>query len=282
METGCVQTLACSCPLEQQLRILLGASKYRILIRAICLFRFGPRNVVSQLEFDHLLQPNTPANDYWELKLATSQIGSLTENDTYLIFSVNGTTIDTARTLRADLDRVNSFLAPAISSLHLQLNAVPFDFWELLNWLYVSYYWIVLADFGQTAPTIYYENITLAAQLTSANNIFVNQVLFTRYQAYLRNTVLPLLAHIAPKLAQVPPFRDLGGNNTLSFSQDESSFIRGYACVVRRRKPWLNLIVAVIVADYAFLMSAYKLLIFVATKIQTRRRRDGNLRKDAV
>jgi hypothetical protein len=154
MEAGCFHTLACSCPLEQQLRILLGASKYRTLLRAICLFRFGPRNDVYQIEFDHLLQPNTPANDYWELKLATSQIGSLTENDSYLIFSVNGTTIDTARTLQADLARVNSFLAPAISNLHVQLNEVPFDFWELLNWLYVSYYWIVLADFGQTAPRV--------------------------------------------------------------------------------------------------------------------------------
>jgi hypothetical protein len=192
------------------------------------------------------LQPNTPANDYWELKLASSQIGSLIENDSYLIFSVNGT-IDTARTLQADLDRVNSFLAPAISNLHVQLSAVPFDFWELLNWLYVSYYWIVLADFGQTAPTIYDDNLTLAAQLTSTNNIFINQALFTRYQAYLRNTVLPLLAPIAPKLGQVSPFRDLGGNNTLSFSRDECSFIRGYSCVVRSRKPWLNLVVAAVI-----------------------------------
>ena len=102
--------------------------------------------------------------------------GILIEVNSYITFLANGS-IDKNRTLQADLDRANSFLSPAISNLHVQLNLTSFDFWEVINWLYVSYYWIVLADFGQTAPTIYYDNNTLAAQLTSTNNIFVNPTL---------------------------------------------------------------------------------------------------------
>lgn len=89
------------------------------------------------------MQPNTPANGHWEMKLSSSQIGAITEVNSYITFSVNGS-IDTNRTLQADLDRANSFLALAILNLHVQLTAIPFDFWELINWLYVSYCWIVL------------------------------------------------------------------------------------------------------------------------------------------
>ena len=221
-------------------------------------------------------QLNTPANERWELTISSRPIGALTENNTYITFASNGS-IDLSRTAQADLAHANSFLAPAISNLHVQLNSTAFDFWELINWLFVSYYWTVLADFGQVAPTFIYEDDTISL-FPPTNNIFVNQSLFAIYQSYLRETILPLLNGTQTynhRIPIFPPFLDLGTNNTLSATPTE--FIRGYSCVLRQRKKWLGLIISVIVADYAMIMAAYKVAIFIGKKIQEGRRPHRNL-----
>lgn len=213
------------------------------------------------------------------MKLSTRQIGALSNVDVYITFSSNGS-LDMTRTNLTDLDRANRFLAPAIASLQTQFNSSSFDFWQLINWLYVSYYWIILADFGETAPTIYYDNgVDVASTLPSTNNIFVNPALFQSYQLYLRNTVLPLLNGTGKynnRILPAPPFQDLS-SGTLTFGNEESSFVRGYPYVVRSRKSWLSLIISVIVADYALVMSAYHVTMIVATWVQGKRRQFGKI-----
>lgn len=208
------------------------------------------------------------------MTLSTRTTGTLNQVNIYIVFLPNGS-LDTSRMPQSDIDHVNSFLAPTISNLHVQLNTTGFDFWELINWLYVSYYWTVLVDFGQTTPTIVYDNDTATAPLTSTNNIFLNQTLFSSYQSYLRTTVLPLLNgtdvwnHQFPDF---PPFQDVNSSNPLS--DFGKSFVRGYPCVLRSRKKWLSLIISVIVADYALIMSAYKVALFLGLEIEKRRRPD--------
>jgi hypothetical protein len=217
--------------------------------------------------------PNSPANDHWELKLSTTTIGALNENDAYITFLSNGS-IDMTRTLQSDIDHVNSLLSPAISSLRVQLSQTPFDFWELINWLFVSYYWTVLSDLGQINPTIYPTTFDAPATLPPTNNIFINQTLFDIYTSYLQNTVLPLLnnSQIIQSLPPLPQFMNLSNNNSLQ--RVNSAFIRDYPCLQRQRKPWLNFIISVIAADYAMFMTLYKIAMILGERFQKWRQGD--------
>ena len=35
------------------------------------------------------------------------------------------------------------------------LQVTPLMFWEVINWLFVTFYWTILADLGQVVPTTY-------------------------------------------------------------------------------------------------------------------------------
>jgi hypothetical protein len=208
--------------------------------------------------------PNTPANDHWEVKLASTLSSALGANATYITFLPDGS-IDRTRTLQTDIDNANSLLAPAISSLQAQTIHM-FEFWELINWLFVSFYWTALFDLGQIAPTIPDAQMTFLP----TNNLFINQTLFTIYSSYLRNTIFPLLG---PAYSQIAQFSNLTAENSLQ--AEDKTFVRSYSCVERVLKQPVSFIISVIVADYALIMGAYAFAIFVAGAVQKRRRQDG-------
>jgi hypothetical protein len=209
-------------------------------------------------------QPNSPANDHWEMKLSSTGLNALTENVTYLNFFANGS-VDTTRTSLIDLNNIESLFLPAVTKLASQTTQT-YDFWTLINWLYVSYYWTVLFDLGQDVPTI---NNT---PFSPTNNIFINQTLFDIYASYMRGTIYPILNATSP-LDPIPEFQSLGNGNYLK--AEARHFIQGYNCLERRIKAPMSLIIAVIVADYALIMSAYKAVIMFARFIETRKRPDG-------
>jgi hypothetical protein len=86
--------------------------------------------------------------------------------------------------------------------------------------------------------------------------------------------IIPLLDPLTENYPPVPLFSNLSAENSLQ--EQDSTFTLSYSCVQRTiNKPALAFIVSVSVADYAFIMGAYNLVIIVAGGIQKRKRKDG-------
>jgi hypothetical protein len=90
---------------------------------------------------------------------------------------------------------------------------------------------------------------------------------------YLRDIIIPLLGPLTENYPPVPLFSNLSAENSLQ--EQDSTFTLSYSCVQRTIKRALAFIVSVSVADYAFIMGAYNLVIIVAGGIQKRKRKDG-------
>src|SRR5271154_997559 len=161
--------------------------------------------------------------------------------------------VDTTVTLPSELSLANTLLAPTIQQVKQLANTsnIPnFDFWELMNWMFVSQYWALLADFGQLSPSTFTYNSSTGAVVSynpvsypTTNNIFVNDTLFEIYHAYLLNTVLPLFG------AKLPEFSPLSDINQMSDSNVSLNLL--YACTDLQLKSSEGLVISVIVADWA-------------------------------
>ena len=165
---------------------------------------------------------------------------------------------------------LNTLLSESFAHLRSETN-LDFDPWRLLNWVFVSFYWVFLGSFGQVEPTTY----PLAAILTtspipdfsrpsfwtSSNNIFVNNTLFEIYSPYV-------LDIFALETNQTIQFMPLDQSNRLE--PQEITFIRGYQCQQRQLKH--GFIFSVLPSVLAPLTSAWALLMFVVIKIDTSRR----------
>jgi hypothetical protein len=119
-----------------------------------------------------------------------------------ITFPPNGG-IDQSHTV---LQQANIILQPSTEILQ-ELVDPSSDIWRLINWGFVTIYWMILVDFGQIAPSIYsYSDIssaglgspigiphvsTVATIYPPANNIFINNLLFQNYFSYLQDTLLP-------------------------------------------------------------------------------------------
>jgi len=187
--------------------------------------------------------------------------------------------IDYTRTLLTDLDKANNLLAPVIGGVPSGV-VTDLDVWRLLNWVLVSYYWISLFDFGQTAPTYYkssfvldaFPNFTEPVSYPSTNNIFVNDTLFQIYSATLNDEILPFLELFDPTYS-LPDFLPLNDENYLH--PIEMSLLRSYSCVERQLKGWFPVMISVFVADYALIGGAYTVIVYIAGWWQKRRNCDG-------
>ena len=92
---------------------------------------------------------NSPANDHWALYI---QYTSYTETNTISVTFNSTGQIDTTRTSKTELLKANSLLEPTRALLG-GIDAT--EFWQLVNWVIVGYYWTILNDLGQISPTIY-------------------------------------------------------------------------------------------------------------------------------
>jgi hypothetical protein len=165
-----------------------------------------------------------------------------------------------------NLEMANSLLAESISLIRTYTGIPILDLWQLINWIMVSYYWILLADFGQTAPTYYQYSLlelpdfNYPIPYTSRNNIFVNDTLFNIYSTYLRDVIFPYIRTREAGILLLPEFLPLGGNNTLE--PTPKSFLRSYSCVIRQLKGAVSVAILILIADYTFIAGGYSLLLW--------------------
>jgi len=186
-----------------------------------------------------------------------------------LVFLPTGE-LDLSLTNASDLQLANNILSPTVALLNKFQPTL--DIWKLLNWIFVSFYWTILADFGQVAPTTFYYlsdvsetgsvsivNLTAPTVYPPTNNIFVNESLFEIYESYLRNE---LLLALAPSLF-VPPFAPLNSTNRLEPKDVE--FVQNYSCWKRAWKSfWLDAVVSVLVAQYSLFFGTFSFFLLVA------------------
>lgn len=161
-------------------------------------------------------------------------------------------------------NNVNNVLAPTISRIETLAtagNVTNFDFWELINWMFVSQYWLLLLDFGQIAPSTF--NYDAQGNLINYGpvkhspqyNIFFNETLFDQYNSYLRGTILPLFGYT------LTPFRPLNEANRMNASTVSLNML--YTCTDLKLKDSAGLIISIIVADWAMLTSVFALVVFL-------------------
>ena len=184
--------------------------------------------------------------------------------------------VDTSLTPPSNLSAANAILAPTIQRVEqaaLAANISNFDFWELMNWVFVSHYWALLADFGQLAPSTFtYNSAGNVVSYTpisypTTNNIFVNGTLFDVYYSYLSNTVLPLFR------ATLPAFTPLSETNKMSLNDVSLQLL--YSCTDLQLKSSQNLVISIIVADWALISGAFTIVLFFGTWYEQLHRDDG-------
>jgi hypothetical protein len=185
--------------------------------------------------------------------------------------------IDLTHTTQDNLDLANSVLAPTLEYMQNTTQLTNFDLWKFMNFIFVSYYWVFLSDFGQVSPTAYqmtpagrYDFSQPGIAYPSSINIFNNKTLFEIYNTYLRDTILPFLQLSAPNLT-IPAFLPVNESNQLQ--PVDTAILRSYTCAQRQLKGWGSLAISVLVADYALIGGPYTVLIFIMGRLQKRRDR---------
>ena len=190
---------------------------------------------------------NSPANDHWTLSISYSLNNETTDRYVEVVFLSTGE-IDFMQT--PALTAANDLLAPTIALVRSHTSP-QFDFWKLMNWLFVSVYWTILNDLGQISPTHYIfdggvdclPNFSRPIQYLPTNNIFFNASLFNIYSAYLRNTIAPFLNFSTT--AEILPL----DNDNNHLRPVERTFLRSYSCIERRLKApisWIFSVIAVV------------------------------------
>jgi len=132
-----------------------------------------------------------------------------------------------------------------------------------MNWIFVSHYWLTLLDFGQLSPATFTYNTTTGVAESyapilypSTYNIFVNETLFNIYSSYLLNTIILLFEY-----GDVFPseFSQLSSTNQLTRTNVSLEIL--YSCTDIQLKSPADLIVSILVADWAFISTFYALVI---------------------
>ena len=215
---------------------------------------------------------NSPANDYWTLYIQYTKNNEILPTTIPITFNVTGE-VDTTRTSKENQSTVEKLLAPTILLIKLRgaENGIDVDFWKLLNWVIVGYYWTILNDLGQVNPTVYapippqplpswYQmNFTQGTRLASTNNIFTNSTLYHLYSTYLNDTILPVLNYSA---------RDLPVNLEIPLQPQVTTFVRSYNCQIRQWKAPFEAFVSIVTTIYVFVTGAYSFFIFVSALLE--------------
>ena len=103
--------------------------------------------------------------------------------------------VDTTVTTEAELSVIKAILAPSLNFLKQKAlqRGIEVDFWKLVNFVFVGYHWLMLANLGQTSPTLYAPisfppvpewyrlNFTDVKSHSSVDNIFTKVTLFANY-----------------------------------------------------------------------------------------------------
>lgn len=214
------------------------------------------------------------AGDSWRLKILYTPKDSTVVSSYSITFLPTGDVDNNT----SDFDAANALLAPTINLIHKITGNSSLDIWKLINWMWVSYYWTLLYQFGSIAPTTYdlettskgtlpaftgfgYPDFSKPIQYEPTNNIFYNQTLFEIYSTYLFDTLIPIYTHLNRTGKSIPTFLPFTNENRIEASP--VSILTTYSCTIAQLKNWANGLVSVAVADWAFITGAYHFFIWI-------------------
>jgi hypothetical protein len=213
--------------------------------------------------------PNSPAQGSWCLEVVIGK--NLQQTEINVVCFLPTGALDLNNTDKYDLENANSILNQ--TGLINIGGAYTTGLWELINWIFVSKYWLTLYDAGQLSSVTY--QITHNALLNFSNpfisdatyNIFVNHTLFQKYSSHLAERIFPNLVGNVVGLNTVEflPLDDINRLHPVN-----TSIFRTYTCTKRQRKGWFSLLISVFAADYALVGGAYSIFIFIVGTIQRR------------
>jgi hypothetical protein len=164
-----------------------------------------------------------------------------------------------------DITNASRILAPAMKVSGLD----GLKFWELIGRTFSMFYWLYLADFGQvSAIANRFSDVSRSDGQGSivypaTNNIFVNQSLYQNYFEYIQGGQFPFNSKPLNHLNEspVPPLQSM-----------PVTFLQSYSCQRLELKSAISLLISIITADYPFLVLGYTLSMWVASKLEKRRR----------
>jgi hypothetical protein len=148
-------------------------------------------------------------------------------------------------------------------------HGVSLDFWKLICFTQVAGYWLLLNDLGHDRPTIYPSQSLYLPEFTSSiaynptNNIFANSSLFTLYNIFLADTLLPLLGLTSVGTAKFAPL-----DQQDRFHGSETIIQRSYNCIQRKGKEPISAMVAVAAASYVLIHGMYSFTLLFAGMYQ--------------
>jgi hypothetical protein len=238
--------------------------------------------LVDTPRLEVIVGPSFIPDGTWSLNITCSKKDDPTPETYTITFNADGT-VDPS----SDILNATALLAPSIAAVKL-LFPDNIDFWQILNWYYVSFYWTVLYQFGDITPTMYQQNndtssyiglVTLYGMgspnfsapinFPPTNNIFWNDTLFQMYSGYLRSTLLPLALAVFPGVSpslKLPPFLPLSDTNRLERSP--TTILTTYQCNELELKGWANALISIVVAISSLWTGGYGILLFILEKLQ--------------
>jgi len=243
-------------------------------LSSFSLFYYRIRPLLSGLISDDILgEFNAMASNSWVLLFRYTRNNETTDTTIPIFFLPTGA-IDNTRTSELALSTIETILAPSLRLLNQTAiqQGVDVDFWKLVNFIFIGYHWLMLANLGQISPTIYAPilfppapewyrvNFTNVKSYTPINNIFINETLFEIYTNFLRDTILPLLNYSSPR------FAPLGDGNTLQMEQ--TTFIKSYDCQVRTLRSPVVAMFLIVTTVVVFITGPYAFVTNVFARIQ--------------
>jgi hypothetical protein len=229
---------------------------------------------------DHALESfNSPADEYWTLLIKYARIDESVQLP--IIYNSTGM-IDMNKTSQGNISAASALLNPVISDLGLKAEklGLAFDFWEFQNWLFVNFYWTMLANVGQInsvnykpglpAPLLRLRTVNFndRKDYDSRYNILLNDDLYNRQARYLTTTLLPLLNRTSP---QIQPL-----SQTNRFTPEIATFVRSYLCQFRQWKDPFGFIFSVFTTIWVSTAGPLTVLFLFFTWLETRENPRGS------
>lgn len=196
-------------------------------------------------------EPNTPANDHWYLSIGYRQENDVADNVINIAYLPDGS-IDFTRTPVDNHIQASNLLQPLVFFMQSQTSP-DIDIWKLLNALFVGYYWFILADLGQSSPTLY--AYTNSSQYFVPSN-FSQPVSYSALNNIIFNSTLAniVFGNIISNGSEIANSLHIATNATLSPDVD-SRIRRIYLCTVMQAKPFVNLIVSVLGVGFGLILA---------------------------
>jgi hypothetical protein len=183
-----------------------------------------------------------------------------------LFATSNYTNNDDVRVTYGPSGHILNYVPPPVLPEGLWTNQT---FWGYMGVIVEGLHWLLLADFGQVAPTEYPSlasyntsnlNLSGAELYPSTNNIFENSTLYD-----LTLTMLSAFEDVSLD----PPI-----NSNFPLAPNQTVLVQSYSCQVRELKQPASLLITLIAADYVLIFGGYKLVTWTAGYLE-KRRKDG-------